>query len=250
MSQDAPEIMQGKNKAALTAYPADEANLRRRMTGGSVDADSFKRLVARCEISTCRGMCCYDGVYVSPESAAVIEGLAIEQAAFFAGLGLRLPGRVIVEGTWRWKMGGLKTAVRLHAFSTTVKAFPSHFTDTACVFLTQGGHCSLQLLSIHLGRHPWYYKPMKCWIHPITLESDTRSVLLLHNERTDPYRLPGYDGFVSQIFCGRRRPDGAPASAVLAEELIFLSRIVGRNLLAEAGGAPGSVRGLEDRVQS
>jgi len=248
MSQDTPGIMQGK--AAFTAYPADEASLRRRMAGGGVDADSFKRLLARCEISTCRGMCCYDGVYVSQESAAVIEGLAREEAEFFTGLGLHLPGRLIVEGTWAWKSGGLKTVVGVHAFSAIVKGFPAHFTDTACVFLTEGGYCSLQLLSIHLGLHPWYYKPMKCWMHPITLEGDIQSVLLLHDERTDPYRLPGYDGFVSQIFCGRTRPDGAPASSVLAEELIFLSRIVGRDLLAEAGGTPTPIRRPDDRGQS
>jgi len=250
MSQGAPGILQGKNTTALTAYLADEASLRRRMAGGRVDAGSFKRLVARCEISACRGMCCYDGVYVSRESAAVIEGLVRDEAEFFAGLGLHLPGRLIVEGTWPWKPGGLKTAVRAHAFSTTVKGFPPHFADTACVFLTEGGYCSLQLLSLHLGRHPWYYKPVKCWMHPITLEGDMQSVLLLHNERTDPYRLPGYDGFVSQIFCGRTRPGGAPASTVLAEELIFLSWIVERDLLAEAGGAPASVRRTEDTGQS
>ncbi|HYL82070.1 MAG TPA: hypothetical protein VEU07_14725 [Candidatus Acidoferrum sp.] len=90
--------------------------------------------------------------------------------------------------------------------------------------------CSLQLLSQRLGRHPWYYKPMKCWMHPITLEGDERSVLVLHDDRTDPYRLPAYDGFVSKIFCGKSCPGGKPASEVLSDELAFLSRIVGRDL--------------------
>jgi hypothetical protein len=238
MSEDAPADMKRSDEASITAYPDDEASLRRRMNGGPVDTGSFQRLVARCEISTCRGMCCYDGVYVSPESAAVIEQVTTEHAGFFAGLDLRLPDRVTVEGDWPWKRGGLKTAVKHRAFSKTVNGFPPHFTDTACVFLTGDGRCSLQLLSVHLGRHPWYYKPMKCWMHPVTLEGESRAVLLLHNERTDPYRFPGYDGFVSQIFCGRTCPGGAPAAAVLAEELTFLSRIVGRDVLAEAAGAP------------
>ncbi|HYL80383.1 MAG TPA: hypothetical protein VEU07_06190 [Candidatus Acidoferrum sp.] len=220
----------------LTAYPEDEARLRRQLAGGRVDAESFRRPVARCEIASCRGMCCYDGVYVSPESAAVIEQTAVEHADFFAGLGLQLPDSIIVEGEWTWKPGGLKTAVTRRTFSRTVQGFPSHFNDTACVFLTHDGLCSLQLLSQRLGRHPWYYKPVKCWMHPITLEGDERGVLVLHDDRTDPYRHPGYDGFVSRIFCGQTCPGGKPASAVLSDELTFLSRIVGRDLLADAGG--------------
>ncbi len=230
------------DNANVTAYAAEEADLRRRMDGGRVDAGSFQRPLARCEISSCRGMCCYDGVYVNQGSAAVIERVATTHAEFFAGLGLRLPDQVIVEGRWPWKPGGLKTAVAHRAFSRTVTGFPSHFNDTACVFLTRDGRCALQLLSVRLGRHPWYYKPVKCWMHPITLEGDARAVLLLHDARTDPYRVPGYDGFVSRIFCGRTCPGGAPASSVLADELTFLSRIVGRDLVAEAAAAPADVR--------
>jgi hypothetical protein len=242
MPEDPGADSRDNDEASVTAYAEEEADLRRRMDGARVDAASFQRPLARCEISTCRGMCCYDGVYVNRRSAAVIERAATTHAKFFAGLGLRLPDRVIVKGRWPWKPGGLKTAVAQRAFSRTVTGFPPHFSDTACVFLTGDGLCALQLLSAHLGRHPWYYKPVKCWMHPITLEGEARAVLLLHDASTDPYRVPGYDGFVSQIFCGRTRPGGAPASAVLAEELTFLSRIVGRDLVAEAAGAPADVR--------
>jgi hypothetical protein len=250
MLEDVPTDIDDSDEAGLTAYPGEEASLRGRMDGGRVDASSFQRLVARCEISACQGMCCHDGVYVSPGSAAVIERVATEHAEFFSGLGLELPDRVIVEGDWPWKRGGLKTAVEPRAFSRTVKGFPTHFTDSACVFLTGDGLCSLQLLSVHLGRHPWYYKPVKCWMHPITLEGETRAVLLLHDERTDPYRFPGYNGFVSQIFCGRTCAGGTPASAVLTDELTFLSRIVGRDLLAEATSAPAEVRRPDEEAQS
>ncbi|MFB3818564.1 MAG: hypothetical protein ACE147_12940 [Candidatus Methylomirabilales bacterium] len=179
-------------------------------------------------------MCCYDGVYVPEPSARLIEHLARRHAAFFRGLGLTLPERVIVEGRWAPKPGGLKTAVREHPFARLVPDFPPHFAQTACVFLTPAGLCSLHLLSEHLGRHPWYYKPVKCWMHPITLEGDRPPVLVLHDERTDPYRLPGYPGFVPRIFCGRTCPSGAPASLVLQEELAFLSQIAGRDLVRAA----------------
>jgi hypothetical protein len=250
MPEDTCAGNQENDEAGVTAYAEEEGDLRRRMDGGRVDAGSFQRCVARCEISTCRGMCCYDGVYVGQGSAAVIQRAASEHADFFARLGLRLPARVLVEGNWSWKMGGLKTAVARRAFSRTVKGFPPHFADTACVFLTEDGRCSLQLLSVHLRRHPWYYKPVKCWMHPITLEGDARAVLLLHDARTDPYRFPGYDGFVSRIFCGKTCAGGAPASAVLADELTLLSRIVGRDLVAEVAGAPTDVRAPAAEAQS
>jgi hypothetical protein len=250
MPEETPVDSDDNYEAGVTAYAEEEAGLRRRMDGGRVDAAAFQRRVARCEISTCRGMCCYDGVYVSRESAAVIERVATAHAEFFAGLDLRLPDRVIVEGTWRWKRGGLKTAVKRRTFSRTVQGFPAHFSDTACVFLTRDGRCALQLLSVRLGRHAWYYKPIKCWMHPVTLEGASRAVLLLHDEHTDPYRFPGYDGFVSRIFCGRTCPAGAPAAAVLADELTFLSRIVGRDLLAAAAGAPAGVKTPEAEGQS
>jgi len=223
----------GEHGMTLTAYGSDEAMLRRRLTHGRVDAQSFRRPVAECQLSDCRGMCCYDGVHVSRESADVITHLTQTHKEFFAGLGLDLPDRVIVQGEWQWKRGGLKTAVKPRDFSHTVEGYPAHFQDTACVFLTREGRCALQLLSLHVGRHPWYYKPVKCWLHPITVEGDEEGVLVLHSETSDPYRLPGYDGFVSVIFCGRSRPDGTPASTVLSQELTFLSRIVDRDLLAE-----------------
>lgn len=239
----------GQPGSGLTAYPHDEAGLRTRLATGRVDAEAFRRPLARCEIASCRGMCCYDGVYLSPESAAVVEQAAVLHAEFFAGLGLQLSDPIIVEGDWAWKKGGLKTAVRPRTFSRTVQGFPPHFKDTACVFLTNDGLCSLQLLSQHLGRHPWYYKPVKCWMHPITLEGDESGVLMLHNDRTDPYRLPGYDGFVTRIFCGNTCPGGKPAFAVLSDELNFLSRIVGRDLRSEAKGWPGPVMGPDESVQ-
>jgi hypothetical protein len=177
-------------------------------------------------------MCCYDGVYVSESSATVIGDLVRDHGAFFTALGLDLPPRVIVEGDWA---GGesWKTAVRPHPFSETVEGYPEHFKDTACVFLAPDGRCALQVLSEQQGRHPWFYKPVKCWMHPITLGGQAKDVLLLHSSETDPYRLPHYPGFVSTIFCGKTCQEGVPAWEVLAPELSFLSRIVGRDFSAE-----------------
>jgi hypothetical protein len=54
--------------AGLTAYPDDEAVLRRRLASAPVDVHSFRRPLKRCDIAHCQGMCCHDGVYVSEAS--------------------------------------------------------------------------------------------------------------------------------------------------------------------------------------
>lgn len=221
---------------ALTAYPRTEAGLRRTLTNALFDAPSFARKIARCSLAACRGMCCYDGVYVSDEAAEVIQEIAGREASFLRGLGLDLPDEVIVDGEWEGLVAGKKTAVVPHRFSQEVPSFPSHFNETACVFHLNDGRCALQVLSEARGHHPWFYKPLTCWLHPISLvpgEDGESAVILLDDEETDPYRLPGYDGFVTHTVCGRTMPCGQPAHEVLTEELTFLGAIGGRDLAGE-----------------
>jgi hypothetical protein len=187
-------------------------------------------------------MCCYDGVYVDDSTAAVLRRVAREEAPFFRDLGLTLPPEVIVEGEWNGLVSGLKTAVVPRPFSAQVEGFPAHFEDTACAFLLPDGRCSLQVLSLARGRHPWYYKPTTCWLHPITIEPPATEgagpTVRLEDEASDPYCQADYPGYAPHTFCGRRSPAGRPGSEVLAPELAFLGAIAGRDFLAELG-APG-----------
>ena len=80
------------------------------------------------------------------------------------------------------------------------------------------------------GKHPWYYKPFTCWLHPIKL---SESGIRLYDETSDPNKLPNYDGFVVRTFCGRTEAGGRPAVEVLKEELEFLGKLIGRDLIAE-----------------
>jgi hypothetical protein len=181
-------------------------------------------------------MCCYDGVYVNDEEAAVIEEVARQEADFLRELGLNLGERVIVDGEWEGMVSGKKTALVPHAFSQQVPGFPAHFKDTACVFHMDDGRCGLQVLSEARGHHPWYFKPFTCWLHPISLspgEEGQEAVIVVESEATDPYRFPGYDGFVEQTLCGRTAPCGRPAREVLAEEIALLGAITGRDLAGE-----------------
>lgn len=181
-------------------------------------------------------MCCYDGVYVSDETAGILSELVREEAAFFRDVGLVLPEQVVVDGEWRGVVAGKKTAVRAHDYSRTVPEFPAHFNNTACVFWMQDGRCSLQVLSTARALHPWFYKPIDCWLHPIAVEHENGGCITLYDDRTDPFKFPGYPGYATQTRCGAVVDQGNPAHVVLADELAFLGGIVGLALkrLSEA----------------
>jgi hypothetical protein len=220
---------QPRRPVALTAFAETEAELRELCATAEFDAASFDRKLARCDLSHCRGMCCYDGVYVNQDTADVLRKLAIERAADFRDMGLNLPGEILMEDRWcpSSLVTNQKTAIREYPFSSVMEEYPTHFRQTACVFMLGDGRCGLQALSEQDGQHPWYYKPLLCWLHPIAVTPDKITV---HDEWSDPYVFPWYDGYVIRTFCGRTYMEGAAAADTLAEELAFLERILNRNL--------------------
>lgn len=223
-----------KSQTNLTAYPQTESAVQKSLSQASIDVESFKQLLKPCSLSSCRGMCCYDGVYIGKESAEVIQKLADEDAPFFRAIGLNLPEQVIVDGEWKGEIYGKKTEVKEKNFSGIVKNYPTHFNNTACVFLLDDGRCGLQVISEYKGLHPWYYKPFTCWMHPLAISYEEEfNCLLLHTDESDPCRFPDYDGFVTKTFCGKIRICGQPAHNVLEEELRFLGKIVGRDFVEE-----------------
>ncbi|CRI67810.1 hypothetical protein THIOKS1850010 [Thiocapsa sp. KS1] len=222
---------------SCTAFVEEEFRLRNQLGASSVAAESLRRPLQRCDLTQCRGMCCYDGIYVGDEAALILQALADNEGQFFASLGVQLPKQVIVEGSWKGVASGKKTAVAPRLFSKNVPGFPAHFNDTACVFLAPDGRCSLQQLSEARGRFKWYYKPIGCWLHPITTKYGATHRVGLHDSDTDPMTFEDYPGWVTATFCGRTFPGGRPAHEVLIEELEFLSRIVGRDIRAELSQA-------------
>ena len=180
-------------------------------------------------------MCCYDGVYVDDHTAEVLKKLAAERAADFRKMGLSLPEQIITRDVWcpSSLVTDQKTALRGFSFSTAVDGYPTHFRQTACVFLLEDGRCGLQVLSEWDQKHPWYYKPIPCWLHPISL---TESEITIDSQLTDPYVFPWYDGYVEKTFCGRTCTDGAAAAHILEAEIAFLGQILDRNLTGEILG--------------
>ncbi len=210
---------------ALTAFAKTEERLRQSSATLAVDARSFTRKLERCDLAHCRGMCCYDGVYVDEDTGRVLKTLAVERAADFREMGLELPGEILEKDRWRPSslVSDYRTAVKPFPFAAIVDRYPAHFRQTACIFLIEDGRCGLQVLAEEDGLHPWFYKPIPCWLHPIAI---SESGVTVHDEVTDPFRFPWYDGYVARTFCGRTCPEGVAAADLLQDELTLLRRIL------------------------
>jgi hypothetical protein len=213
----------------LTAFETSGQALRNDLASAVIDPAEFQRKIQRCSLATCRGMCCYDGASVDKATAEKIREIADDNRHRFSAMGLNLPHDVVEKNEWNGTVG-LKTTVRPFPFRSHVKDFPAHFNETACVFLLDDGRCGLQVLSEQDGKHRWFYKPFTCWLQPIKLaDGEVR----LYDESSDPNKLPGYDGFVIRTCCGQTETQGQSAVEVLREELRFLGKLIGRDLLTE-----------------
>lgn len=230
-----------KTTAETSAFPATLAELGEVVREAEIDVAAFHRPLSLCRLSDCRGTCCHDGAYLESEEACVIRRLAGEERERFAAMGLQLPTRPVVYGSWRGACSGPKTVTRPFPMSELARDYPAHFPDTNCVFLLPDARCALQKFAQDEGLDPWHYKPVSCWLHPISLTAGDRhqpAWLTLYTPETDPQRFPDYAGFASCTPCGRTDPCGQPAHETLAGELRHLSRISGRDLLAEIRANP------------
>jgi len=210
--------------------------LRRLLQRVELDREALSRPIARCEISTCLGTCCHDGVYLNDDEAALISKLAIQHEERFQEYGLELPSSPIETAADASGKGvRIKTATRPFPMSKRVPDYPEHFSDTNCVFQGEDGRCGLQRLSMDLGEHPWFYKPFTCWIHPLSIihPPGRPPILTLYSAETDPQNSPDYPGFVSQTGCGKTASCGRPAYEVLREEIEALGEFAGRNFWEE-----------------
>jgi hypothetical protein len=218
------------DRPTLTVFRDSEIALREQYGDAHLDAEEFQRKISRCSLASCRGTCCYGGVRVDDDTAQVLQQLSVDRASAFREMGLSLPSAVVVKTEWQGVAGNI-TALKPFPFRSLVAEYPVHFDETACTFLMGDGRCGLQVLAELDGKHPWYYKPFSCWLLPIKLWNFE---IRLFDKETDPFIFPGYNGFISQTFCGRTSECGLPAVEVLEPELTFLGEILNRDLIKEA----------------
>lgn len=186
----------------------------------ALDHSSFETPIRACELSRCRGMCCHDGVFVGTEERQVISDL--EEGDFFESR----------NGRW-------KTRTSAAGEVNLGEGFPQHFPKTRCVFLDENHHCRLQSRALAEGKHPWYWKPFPCWLHPLSFRRKAvsgRPILSLPTSEDEPSAEKGYPGFASCTTCGKADEKGQPAWQVLELELQFLSQMSGRDLMGELRG--------------
>ncbi len=219
----------------MTAYSETREMLADTVRAMTIDRVALSRPLKRCELTACGGTCCHDGVYLSSEEARVLRTLVEEDRETIEETGVTLPEKVVVYGKWRDITSGPKTATRSADMQSRVSDYPPHFPGTNCAFLLPDARCSLQAYAMDKGLHPWHWKPLTCWLHPlsITAGEDHKPRLTLYSEETDPQRFDDYDGFVCRTHCGRTEDGGEPAWQVLREELEALGEIGGRDLIAE-----------------
>ncbi len=204
------------------AFSDAERELGRQIREAALDHEAFAMPLRVCELAKCRATCCHDGVFLD---AGQENGIAdvVDRLAKYG----------FHRSEWReTRNGRAKTATVPD--DDPAPDFPEHFPRTRCAFLDDRHRCLLQRLSVDEGRHPWWWKPVSCWMHPLLLRRrDGRPWLTLARPADDPAAAPGYPGFGAFTPCGVPCPDGEPAWRTLRAELDLLGRIGGRDLVGE-----------------
>jgi len=205
-----------RSNSECTIFEKTSAGLAKQLCEAGVDHAGFERPLPVCELTRCRATCCHDGVILSGEEARILTELG-------GGDGI-----VQLED-------GRKKSKTIQADPLTLaEDFPDHFPKTRCVFLDDQHRCLWQVRAVKEGRHPWFYKPTSCWLHPVLItRKNARPVLTVLSRQKDEA------GFASHTPCGKFREDAAPARESLGMELKMLGEISGRDFYGELNAPPG-----------
>lgn len=208
---------------SLSIFEETHRDLARQLEEAFLDHEALERPLAICELQKCRATCCHDGVVLTTEEA---EGLR------------KLGGG---EGLEVLPSGKVKTRTREANRDELAEGFPSHFQKTRCVFLDDQFRCRWQLLAVAEGRHPWFYKPTSCWLHPLLIKRQGGCrVITIRAEDDDP------ENFATQTPCGKFKSEGPPAWQSLAMELKMLGDISGRDFYGQMNAEPGFSAAAKD----
>ncbi len=211
--------------------PDTKKYFKRRMLRAPIDYESFGISLRQCTMESCCGMCCYDGVCLDEDEEHYIGAIVDAHPVFFKEMGITR--EKAFEDAHFLGTECRKTATRKYKHPEHVN-FPKHFENTKCIFRFDDGRCSLQTLAMEHGEHPWAYKPPSCWLHPISLERENKTVLWLPQKDTDLVVEKGYPGYAPYTRCGEDcGAEGMPGYEALKPELETLGILVGRDFYTE-----------------
>ena len=198
--------------------------LAKQLSEAALDHEAFEKPVPVCDLVKCRATCCHDGVILSNEEADAFQELGASD-----GL-ISLPN------------GGWKTRTVEAKNSELAEDFPKHFPKSRCVFLDDQHRCQWQLRAVEEGKHPWYYKPTSCWLHPVLIERRGGRPLI-----TIRSRVGDEEDFATHTPCGREEDGAAPAWQSLEMELKMLGEIGGRDFYSQMKAPPGFSAAAKER---
>lgn len=143
----------------------------------------------------CKGMCCYDGVYLSEKDIQNIDECINKYSNEF------IDKEYIEISDWKDYKGLKKTkAIQLKKYRND---YPKHFTQTRCFFQNEDtGKCKLQEIALEHGEDKWKYKPLSCCSFP--LRKRNNKIELLEQKENDPNIYEDYDGYESCLPCFKK----------------------------------------------
>lgn len=216
--------------ALPSAFPASAFEqtmlaMRESLGNARLDARSFERPLTRCDVRDCLGQCCTEGTSLGDEEVHVLRELVVLERDFFESHGITNVENLI-QSSGRPGAGG-RTLVRDRLIGEVAADYPERFGHAACAFLVDGGRCAFQVLAAERGQSPWRFKPVRCWLHPISLHDGVIAV-------ADNIPADATENARSQVTrCSRTHTNGTPARELLHEEIQWLGAILARDLNAE-----------------
>jgi hypothetical protein len=182
-------------------------------------SEKYNTKLKTCDIDSCKGMCCYDGIYLMDGEEEYLKNIVQEFKEYFSFL----PDNFIVDGNWKNVVTGRKTEIR--KYNSVASDFPNHFERTLCVFAKDDGKCSLQSLAYELNIHKWTFKPVGCWMFPLRVKNG-KLVPPTVKQKDDPdYFDDTYPGYSTYVRCGKNAQDGDVYERVLSEEIEYIKSL-------------------------
>lgn len=216
-----PETQQSDSDEFLrrpeTAFPEMALWLRGLVSSATVDEQSLQVRMHVCQLSDCAGACCANGAFLELDEGPVIEQLVDGNLELMQSLGVSVDEALIANVS---RGSGRPPSAR-----TATKSVDGGPASRMCTFWMTDGRCALQVVGTTDGRHPWYYKPVACWLHPLDVRTcDGQVTVGLFKGDVPPVGAPPS---VGNAPCSMPDQVGVPAVTLLLNELAFLRGIAG-----------------------